>query len=242
MRHVRETLTDCSPTQIDERPFFVQQYFPDARPGYGHDPRKHAVAVCFAAEMPPTARPAQGSEAVALSWFSPTELPAELWPGTADVVHRCVESSAHRDEVLAAYGALSARQVSHDELMWQTPALAMTAMAFLLTIALGNGQAWQRALAAALSAGVALISAQLMAKHSAHAVAEAEALLAIERARRMPQVHARPGRTATRLKDGLQGWFATKRSRDWWFVSLLGFGAVSCVLVAEAVVSALRGL
>ncbi len=33
--------------------------------------------------------------------------------------------------------------------MWQTPVLAMTAMAFLLTIALGQSASWMRALAAA---------------------------------------------------------------------------------------------
>jgi len=52
-------------------------------------------------------------------------------------------------------------------MLWQAPALALTAQAFLLTIALGGNaiSVSARALAAALGLVVACMSMQLMAKH-----------------------------------------------------------------------------
>ena len=51
-------------------------------------------------------------------------------------------------------------------MLWQAPALALTAQAFLLTIALGgNAASFLRALAAGLGLVVACMSMQLMAKH-----------------------------------------------------------------------------
>jgi hypothetical protein len=51
-------------------------------------------------------------------------------------------------------------------MMWQTPALGMTAQAFLLTLALGAGSSrWARLLAALLSLILSMMVMQLMAKH-----------------------------------------------------------------------------
>jgi hypothetical protein len=62
---------------------------------------------------------------------------------------------------------VAVRRNQQDAMLWQTPALALTAQAFLLTIALGgNGiSVFARALAAGLGLVVAVISMQLMAKH-----------------------------------------------------------------------------
>jgi hypothetical protein len=68
---------------------------------------------------------------------------------------------------LFAYEMLAARRNQQDSMLWQTPALALTAQAFLLTIALGGNAAsvFARALAAGLGLVVAFMSMQLMAKH-----------------------------------------------------------------------------
>jgi hypothetical protein len=62
---------------------------------------------------------------------------------------------------------LAARRNQQDSMFWQAPALALTAQAFLLTIALGGNVAsvFARALAAGLGLVVACMSMQLMAKH-----------------------------------------------------------------------------
>jgi hypothetical protein len=140
-----------------------------------------------------------------------------------------------KDEI-TAYEALSARCISHNELMWQTPVLAMTAIAFLLTIALGGEDDWKRALAAGLSATIAAISAQLMAKHSSSQLADSEALSRIETRRNMVPVHARPthGAVIFRFRDPVP-WLAQWRSRMWWFFSLIAFALVSLVIFVLAV-------
>ncbi|KSW29823.1 DUF4916 domain-containing protein [Cellulomonas sp. B6] len=252
-RTLDESLSPVDDVVPSPEPFLVQEYFPDVRPGAGVDPRKHAVAVCFTADVPAgRALRARGSEARGFAWFEVGALPepSTLWPGSLRMVQRAVApapdtsgTSGTADE-LAAYESLSAREVSLNELMWQTPALAMTAMAFLLTIALGDGAAWQRALAGALSAVVAVASAQLLAKHSAGAIADADALHALETRRGMLPVHAPPkrGPRATVRGDGLWAWFADRRSRRWWFVSLLAFGAVSALLTVTATAEALGAL
>jgi hypothetical protein len=68
---------------------------------------------------------------------------------------------------LFAYEMLTARRNQQDSMLWQAPALALTAQAFLLTIALGGNavSVFARALAAGLGLVVACMSMQLMAKH-----------------------------------------------------------------------------
>jgi hypothetical protein len=73
---------------------------------------------------------------------------------------------ADRDAVLAVYNRMSARHQSHVTIMWQAPALGLTAQAFLLAISLSADAAGAaRAGAAALGCVVVLMSMQLMAKH-----------------------------------------------------------------------------
>lgn len=68
---------------------------------------------------------------------------------------------------LFAYEMLATRRNQQDSMLWQVPALALTAQAFLLTIALGGDAipAFSRALAAGLGLVVACMTMQLMAKH-----------------------------------------------------------------------------
>ncbi|HET7474882.1 MAG TPA: hypothetical protein VFJ97_02540 [Dermatophilaceae bacterium] len=58
------------------------------------------------------------------------------------------------------------RELEQDAMLWQTPIIALTAQAFLLTIALAQGSTlFSRILAASLGLVVACLSMQLMAKH-----------------------------------------------------------------------------
>lgn len=70
------------------------------------------------------------------------------------------------NDLYVAYAALSARRYGYDAMLWQTPALAVTAQAFLLTIALGKDSSpTARLISSALSLILSLMSVQLMAKH-----------------------------------------------------------------------------
>ncbi len=62
------------------------------------------------------------------------------------------------------YEVVAARRLQWDALLWQVPALSLTAQAFLLTIVLGpNSSRFARIVSAVLSLAAALMSMQLMA-------------------------------------------------------------------------------
>ncbi|GAB6903639.1 hypothetical protein JCM9957A_67310 [Kineosporia succinea] len=245
-RHLEDSLRDIGGVVVETEPYFVNQYFPSPRAGMGVDPRKHAVAVCYLALFPSGSAPrAQGSEALNFQWFPVDALPDDddFWPGSLLMIRRPeVTTSGWHDEVLT-YQSISDRYISHNELMWQTPVLAMTAMAFLLTIALGQSASWMRALAAALSFVIAVISAQLMAKHSKSQISDSEDLLRIEKKRGMQPAHDKPKPVRIPFRfstDGLSEWFAARRSRIWWFRALLLLAVVSAGVTVEAVVAIFR--
>lgn len=79
-----------------------------------------------------------------------------------------------RSDLLAAWAVLEQRRSAYDSMVWQTPALGLTAQAFLLTLALGPGtSAVGRCLASLLSIVLSIMVIQLMAKHRRGEVTEA---------------------------------------------------------------------
>ncbi|WP_144406257.1 hypothetical protein [Arthrobacter sp. SPG23] len=65
-----------------------------------------------------------------------------------------------------AYEMLTARFLAHDELLWQTPVLALTAQSFLMTISLSRDVAnLAAATAAALGTILILMSMHLLGRH-----------------------------------------------------------------------------
>jgi hypothetical protein len=67
---------------------------------------------------------------------------------------------------LFTYEMLLLREMEQDAMLWQTPTIALTAQAFLLTIALNPGSPFfATCLASALGMLVAVLSMQLMARH-----------------------------------------------------------------------------
>ena len=84
--------------------------------------------------------------------------------------------------LLAAYAAVAARRTQWDLLLWQVPALSLTAQAFLLTIALSQGNdAWARVLSSLLSLNIAVISILLMGRHRQAELHDAHWLERMER-------------------------------------------------------------
>ena len=78
------------------------------------------------------------------------------------------ESSAplEADQLMAIWQAVSQRRIAYDTMMWQTPALGMTAQAFLLTLALANDTSGAARIASAsLSVLISILVVQLLAKH-----------------------------------------------------------------------------
>jgi ADP-ribose pyrophosphatase YjhB (NUDIX family) len=248
LRHVNATIGDLpAAAQLSQESFFTNQFFRQREQGFGFDPSKHAIATCYTLTMPRAAAVtvSEEGEALAFQWFPRERLPTaeNLWPGTAEMVAALPEHN-----LALVYESLHADYVLHNELMWQTPALAMTAMAFLLTIALSDAPTMARVLAGGLSAFTAVAGAQLFAKHSTNQLAKADQLWDYEKRLQMPQLHRKPEpevRGTERLSRRLGRWFrhpigsmekrlARYRSRRLWFVALLLFAAVSVAAVVVA--------
>jgi len=212
-------LKKLDPSVVADRPEATYEFLREEREGYGYDPRKHAVSACFKVWLPieTVARP-DSDEALDFRWFRLDQLPdeAEMWPGTSGIIDLL---TGENPDNLVAYEALNARQIGHNSLMWQTPALALTAQAFLLSIALGAETAdISRFISSFLSLVIAFLSVQLMARHSAFELADARRLHSIELRRGMEPVHQRP------LPVRGLGRF---RSRRLWTIGLLLFGAAA---------------
>jgi len=212
---------EIDPDLVPDRPEATFEFLREKRDGFGYDPRKHAVSACFRVWLPENviARPGD-DEALEFRWFRFDQLPdeTELWPGTSGIIYQL---TADNPDDLVAYEALNARQIGHNSLTWQTPALALTAQAFLLSIALGAQTAFaSRIISSVLSLVIALLSVQLMTRHSAFELADARRLHSIELRRKMEPVHQRPLPVR-----GIGGF----RSRRLWTIGLSLFGAAALV-------------
>ena len=94
LRHLHETVSGAEVAlPADPQPDYVMQWFADpVDPGrdgvaYGWDPRRHAVALCFAVELTGEPVPVPGGEALRFGWFETDALDGlDLWPGTAELV------------------------------------------------------------------------------------------------------------------------------------------------------------
>ena len=145
------------------------------------------------------------------------------------------------------YQAAEARRSALDQMMWQTPALSLTAQAFLLTVGLQAGTAAAgRMLAGILGLGVALASMQLLAKHRLHEVLLSLWLSDFERTTQLPNLNERDERhrfddadDPTRL-GAIGTWLARDRSSyEWWLWTLGAFGAVDIAVVVLGFLAAL---
>jgi ADP-ribose pyrophosphatase YjhB (NUDIX family) len=201
VRHVRSTLRNAEVELAeDPQPMDVMQWLPDRKDPahlYGLDPRQHSVSLCFllGVDGEPGARP--GGEAKAFQWFAPAE--------------RCDSEPQLRRAGSKIGGAQS--------LMWQTPGLALTAQAFLMTLALAPGSSnLARAFASGLNIMMAALCFQLMQKHRAMELSDRKALENIEGIEGMMLVHA---------SLELKVWLKRFPSHKPWQVGFVVFGLVS---------------
>jgi hypothetical protein len=124
------------------------------------------------------------------------------------------------DNVRALHSALVAKRATLDQLIWQAPVIALTAQAFLMTIAFDTDKsAFYRCLSGTVATIIGLLSWQLFLRHT---FIERQATMQLEELelRHFGQtVHARPAAKLHRVS----GW----RSRPIWacclfLVSLAG--------------------
>lgn len=85
--------------------------------------------------------------------------------------------------ILSQYQIVAARRQAFDTMMWQVPALSLTAQSFLLSIAYSEQSTrLAAALTGALSAVVAVMSIQLLLRHRQNELTDSVTLNNIERA------------------------------------------------------------
>lgn len=130
-------------------------------------------------------------------------------------------------------------------MLWQTPALALTAQAFLLTVAL-NEQAsvLPRVVTAILGLLVAAASMQLMAKHRLLESVDRAMLTKLEEALGLPQIAERryydsrrgtvDGESATRIRSS---WWRRRRSYVIWQIMLGAFLLANLTAIVAAVLA-----
>lgn len=151
-----------------------------------------------------------------------------------------------RDEVV--YPVVSSRRQGYDQMMWQVPALSLTAQAFLFSIALASSASQAtRLIAATLALFTSLMSIQLMGKHRHHELQDALLLEKMEQDLGMRPVHTRKppmGRSPSTGPNSSPGagpartpwlWLIGLSSYRVWVLGLGVFGlAAAVVLVLSA--------
>lgn len=86
------------------------------------------------------------------------------------------------DARLAVWQVLAQRRSGYDNMMWQTPALGMTAQAFLLTLALApDTSVTSRVISSGLGALISVMVLQLLGKHRQNEVLDSRLLERLER-------------------------------------------------------------
>lgn len=134
---------------------------------------------------------------------------------------------------MACYNAVAQRRLQYDALMWQVPALSLTAQAFLFTIALDGGAGrLARVLAGLLAAIVSFLTVQLMAKHRWHERIDSNWLDRFEQRSGLEPVHGRRRRLAEGV--GLSGPHLLIRWSSYrlWQCGITMFGVVGLACAA----------
>ena len=138
-------------------------------------------------------------------------------------------------DLMPVYSALATRRATFDSLMWQTPALALTAQAFLFTISLSPSSAdVARYIASALDIITAVVAIQTMAKHRYNELTDSLLLEDVERQLRIiirgVHPHARPDVRGSAVGNE-QGPLCRRKSFRLWYLSLGGFGVAAGVVI-----------
>ncbi len=128
------------------------------------------------------------------------------------------------------YSVIAARRTSYDTLMWQVPALGLTAQAFLLTVAFGpDSSDVARYLTGGLSIVLSLVAIQTMLKHRVNERTDSLILEEMEREMGItfgcggrPHAAPRP-RARAAGNEWIDGWWERRKSANLWVGSLTCF-------------------
>lgn len=157
----------------------------------------------------------------------------------------------HLDDVTAATIFQTAEEKRHtlDQMMWQVPAISLTAQSFLLTIALGSGVPWLgRITAAGLGLVAAAAAIQLLLKHRYHEKMHSQWLEVFAAARGWPPLHG-PGveQFAYQYRGGSHPWralprwkLAKHRSPKVWVFALAAFGFLDFAILVAGLIGLLH--
>jgi colanic acid biosynthesis protein WcaH len=137
--------------------------------------------------------------------------------------------------LIAQYEALNNRRNSFNQLLWQAPALSLTAQAFLFSIIFSKDVNWESQLpTSALACFTALASLHLLVKHRVGEVDAAKRLQRLERDNGFDPVNG-PGYVD---QDPLNSpWYIQQSAYRLWFILLSLFGATSLWVVAKNIFS-----
>jgi hypothetical protein len=145
-----------------------------------------------------------------------------------------IEGRVPLDVLLAQYQLVAARRQNFDVMVWQVPALALTAQAFLMTIALGPGTGHlARVGAGLLSALAALMSVQLLLRQRVHELADARWLHNFEQKYGWEAVHQHPAERVAAAGIKSRG-LVRLRSHRLWIAGLMIFGAAGLAAALAA--------
>ena len=128
---------------------------------------------------------------------------------------------------VAQYEALNNRRNSFNQLLWQAPALSLTAQAFLFSIVFSKEVRWEdQMIAATLAFVTAVASVQLLAKHRTSEMETAIQAEEMERSACITVLNAK--------KDArLQPWYARYSSYELWVCLLTIFGATALMILLK---------
>lgn len=156
------------------------------------------------------------------------------------------------------YRVIAERQVAHDTMMWQVPALSLTAQAFLYTVALlETTPPLYRLVASSLIVLVAVLSAQLLLKQRYSEHIGTFRLERIEKTKGLRALHKSPQQLVSDLRAedaeqiglGRSDWrmfprharFTMRVSSNWWLVGLVLFAAPAWWLAYSSLIDLSTG-
>lgn len=152
--------------------------------------------------------------------------------------HGPVSTAAPTDKAPDMYNAVAARRLQWDSMLWQVPALSLTAQSFLLTIAFGaDSSSIARIVTAALAFFSSCLSVFLMTKHRQGELFDAEWLAEYEdRHFHGAVAHGKEWGDARREREvpGLT-WLARQKAFLPWVVGLALYGVAGLVAAALAI-------
>ncbi len=149
--------------------------------------------------------------------------------------HETTASKAvSREEALVQYQVVAARRQNFDSMLWQVPALSLTAQAFLLVIALGSGSGHLARIAAGLlSAVTALMSVQLLLRQRLHEEADSRWLEDFEDSHDLEPIHRRAAERVAAAGMQARG-LAKRPSHQLWLIGLVLFGVIGLAAALAA--------